>query len=352
MSVINQMLRDLDKRQKTGQAAVSTDSALRDITRDTVSVNPTSPTGRRSGGPRRVLVVVILGSVIALASLLAWLPMTRSADPVVASTAPAGESVAIRLAPAVAPPVGAASPAAAAGPAAASTAARPKSTVATPATVSSERGADATGPAIARTKSATPALAASAAPVAAPMQTALATPREREPVLAQPSRAQVAAEVRTQAQSLWEQGSRDAALRLLRDAVVALERSAAAGESTVLLSQAVRELTRMELSQGHAAEAMDLLQRLEPLLANQPEVWALRGNTAQRLGRHAESVQAYLTALKLRPGEARWMLGAAVSLAADGHTTQAAELAEQARERGALSPEVESYLRLQGVVLR
>ena len=154
-----------------------------------------------------------------------------------------------------------------------------------------------------------------------------------------------------QAQSLWEQGSRDAATQLLRDATAVLERSAAAGESNALLSQAVRELTRMELAQGHAAAAMELLQRLEPLLANQPDVWALRGNVAQRLGRHTESVQAYQTALKLRPGEARWMLGAAVSLAAQGHTAQATELAEQARERGGLSPEVESFLRQQGVVL-
>ena len=125
-----------------------------------------------------------------------------------------------------------------------------------------------------------------------------------------------------------------------------------AGESGTLLAQAVREIVRMELAQGHPVAALDLLQRLEPQLANQADVWALRGNVAQRLGRHAESVQAYLSALKLRPGEARWMLGAAVSLAAQGQTAQATELAEQARQRGGLSPEVESYLRQQGVVLR
>jgi tetratricopeptide (TPR) repeat protein len=183
---------------------------------------------------------------------------------------------------------------------------------------------------------------------------AVSAPPKQEPAVPPPSRtqAEAAREVIGQAQSLWEQGSQDAATQLLRDAVAVLERSALAGESTAMLAQATRELTRMELARGHAAAAMDLLQRLEPLLANQADVWAVRGNAAQRLGRHAESVQAYLTALKLRPGEARWMLGAAVSLAAEGHTAQAAELAEQARERGALSAEVESYLRQQGVVLR
>jgi hypothetical protein len=183
---------------------------------------------------------------------------------------------------------------------------------------------------------------------------AVSAPLKQEAAAVAPSRTQAdaAREVIAQAQSLWEQGSQDAATQLLRDAVVVLERSALAGESTALLAQATRELTRMELARGHAAAAMDLLQRLEPLLANQPDVWAIRGNAAQRLGRHAESVQAYLTALKLRPGEARWMLGAAVSLAAEGHTAQAAELAEQARERGGLSAEVEGYLRQQGVVLR
>lgn len=70
------------------------------------------------------------------------------------------------------------------------------------------------------------------------------------------------------------------------------------------------------------------------------------------LRRHEESASAYLMALKLRLEEARWMLGAAVSLAAQGQTARAAELAEKARAGGVLSREVATYLRQLGVPLR
>ncbi len=61
---------------------------------------------------------------------------------------------------------------------------------------------------------------------------------------------------------------------------------------------------------------------------------------------------AYRTALRLRPGEPRWMLGAAVSLAAQGQAGQAADLVEQARAISVVSPEVLAYLRQLGVPMR
>ena len=48
----------------------------------------------------------------------------------------------------------------------------------------------------------------------------------------------------------------------------------------------------------------------------------------------------------------RFVLGAAVSLAAQGQAAAAAELAEKARDGGALTPEVANYLRQLGVPLR
>jgi Flp pilus assembly protein TadD len=153
-----------------------------------------------------------------------------------------------------------------------------------------------------------------------------------------------------QAQSLWNSGAHEAALELLREALAVVER-AAAGNPTLLATLA-RELARMEMAQGRVAPALSLLTRLEPALSGVAEVWALRGNAAQRLGRHEESAAAYLMALKLRPNEARWMLGAAVSLAAQGQTASAAELAEKARAGGALSPDVAGYLRQLGVPLQ
>lgn len=155
------------------------------------------------------------------------------------------------------------------------------------------------------------------------------------------------------AQNLWNAGSRDAALDLLQDAVAVAERqgvSQAAPNPNLL--PLVRELTRMQLSEARHAAVWELLTRLEPQLGNAPDLWAIRANAAQRLGRHQDSVHAYLVALQSRPNEQRWLLGAAVSLAALGQLTSAAEMADKARTVGVVSPEVLGYLRQQGVPLK
>lgn len=163
-------------------------------------------------------------------------------------------------------------------------------------------------------------------------------------------RAGPAQEALAQAQLLWANGSREPALDLVREAVAVVERGQPV--DVPVLAQLVREQVRMELAQGRPAAVLGLLRRLEPALSNQADLWAVRGNAAQRLGRHQEAVQSYLAALQLRPGEARWMLGAAVSLAALGQVDAAAQQAEQARALGPVSPEVLAYLRQAGVPLR
>lgn len=164
-----------------------------------------------------------------------------------------------------------------------------------------------------------------------------------------------AQEAVTQARNLWNAGSREAALDAMRQAVAVAERAQASAPDPVGLpafQTLVRELARMELAQGQVSQLLEQLVRLEPLLADQADLWAVRGNAAQRLGRHQESVYAYGMALKLRPGEPRWMLASAVSLALQGQLAAAAEQAEKARAAGAVSPEVLAYLRQLGVSLR
>ena len=156
-----------------------------------------------------------------------------------------------------------------------------------------------------------------------------------------------------QAQSLWNAGSRDAAVDLLQQAVASTERTvqtAPGNGATQTLVLLVREFGRMQMAEGRPGAVWDTLTRLEPLLRNEPEMWALRANAAQRLGRHQDSVHAYMTALQSRPNEQRWVLGTAVSLAALGQTTSAADMAERAL--GPISRDVLTYLRQMGVPLR
>ena len=164
-----------------------------------------------------------------------------------------------------------------------------------------------------------------------------------------------AQDVLAQAQVLWRTGSPEGAIALLQNALATLERAglpAGPVADNAPLAALVRELARLEVLQGRPAEALAMLTRLEPALSGVADLWASRGNAAQRLAKHAQAAQAYRTALALRPTEPRWMLGLAVSQAAQGELTQAAEWAEKARQAGALGPEVAAYLRELGVPLR
>ena len=164
-----------------------------------------------------------------------------------------------------------------------------------------------------------------------------------------------AAEAVASAQTLWNAGSREPAIRLLQDVFLSAERSMAGNGSANLgagVLALVRELTRMQLADARPGAAWDVLVRLEPQLRNEADLWAVRGNAAQRLGRHQDSVLAYTAALQLRPGEQRWMLGAAVSLAAVGKTEAAADMADKAQAVGPIGRDVQAYLRQMGVPVK
>ncbi len=183
----------------------------------------------------------------------------------------------------------------------------------------------------------------SAAPAASPAASAAVRPASAMEALAH-------------AQRLWNAGSRLPAIDLLSEALALLERtpigSASSGTGAVApLAAVARELARMEVAEGRPTQALEMLTRLQPALANVADIWAMRGNAAQRLGRHEESVAAYRAALRLRPDEPRWMVGAAISLAAQGQIPAATELAEKARPSGALTREIAAYLQQLGVIL-
>ena len=166
----------------------------------------------------------------------------------------------------------------------------------------------------------------------------------------QKSPTQAAMEVLALAQIQWNEGDRAGAMQVVQGIIASLEKSPAGDNAA--LAAAAREFVRMATVQRRPADALAMLVRLEPQLAKVADIWALRGNTAQRLGLHAQAVHAYLNALDLQPGQARWLLAAAVSLAAQGQTTSAAEFADQARRAGFLPTDVANYLSQLGVVLQ
>ena len=385
MSVINKMLRDLDQRQAANRAASSVpvaqpQTALR---RGTASVSPSAVPA--ASGARPVGWLVGLGSVAALAVAGYWwqtagTPAPRAPAvavapasaavvapvPVSAASVPvaAPEVVPVAVAPVSQAPTQASAPAVQAPPAARPLAALAPAAVDTPPAVARAKVVPAAAPATPaapialRMESAlTPRKGVGSAPSAPAAVAPAATAPESVPVAQRQQ--QAGGDAIAQAQSLWNTGSRDAAIDLMQQSVAAAERAAKTGAhpgsaagGTPLLLLLVREMARMQMAEARFGAVWEGLTRLEPLLGNQPDLWAIRANAAQRLGRHQDSVHAYMMALQSRPNEQRWMLGAAVSLAALGQTNSAADMAERARAAGPISRDVLAYLRQMGVPVK
>lgn len=376
MSVINKVLRDLDKRQGTPQARATSEDLGARIGTSSVDAlelpqrsRPAAPI-RWGGVAGSGLLLAALGAgwVLwqsgALDGLLSGrVYVAPTAVPAPPSTPAAAPTVAV--APAEQVPVLPAEPAASApelpamelAPASRfeSTLALPKDLQpAEPAKVPANPVKAPVAPVATRSMASppAPAQAVAPAPVAVPKPAVAPAPAAAE--LAQRQQ-QAGRDALAHAQSLWNAGSRESAIELLQQAVASTERAATSAPgpaTTQTLVLLVRELGRMQLSDGRPGAVWETLTRLEPLLRNEPEMWALRANAAQRLGRHQDSVYAYMTALQSRPAEQRWLLGAAVSLAALGQIASSAEMAEKARNAGPISKEVQAYLRQMGVPLK
>ncbi len=362
MSVINKVLRDLDSRQTAEQPVRHADAARlypKGLVNGVVVVGGESGPGRaRPLIDWRVALVTLLVLLAGAAGLMwwlrpptvikpAWLVPSTPAMPTVMPTAVPTSNPRLPM-----PVAGSVEAPASRQTAAALAVAKPRAdavaspaSIAVPATaaVKVPRGVAVAGPAISKPMSG--ALASEPPPdlISAPPPASATNVSE-----ARSERAGTA-ELAAQAQLLWNNGDRRAALALLHNALLRLEQAAA---NPGALAQLAREHARMSLALGQPADALAMLERLEPQLAGVADIWAMRGNAAQRLGQHAQAVAAYQRGLALRPDESRWLLGAAVSLAAMGQTSPAAELAEKARALKALPPDVANYLRQLGVAVR
>ncbi|TXH87217.1 MAG: hypothetical protein E6Q78_14945 [Rhodoferax sp.] len=366
MSVINQMLRDLDQRGKSAQEA--------ELHPGIQSVTPLPPP---VAVPRRFAPTAFLVAVLALGAVaagVAWQQGYLGVQPVATTAVPAVPVPQV----VVSAPVTARPPAEADSTASAVAASLPDLLAEQPVRLRLDGQLDqlpTVSPlpvqAPAKTKAApasAPAALPSAAVAAAPVVAAAPTPKAEKPVSATPPAPSSAAtavvvdpavaarEALAQAQALWSAGNPAAATDLLREALqVGLRVRSGSGSSTAMdtpLLAMVRELARMQMGTGQTEAAHELLVQHEARFKGQADYWATRANAAQRLGQHADSVQSYMQALQFRPHEQRWLLGVAVSLAAMGQTAAATNMVEKARAEGPVPREIAEYLRQMGVVAR
>lgn len=130
-------------------------------------------------------------------------------------------------------------------------------------------------------------------------------------------------------------------------------------EVTVLLQEGLEvlpqqtgwaiSLARLQLERGEAAAADQTLVRSQPFAENNADYAGFQGYLKTRLGDHRQAIPLYARATRIAPDEGRWWLGLGLALESDGRTQDAKEALRKALATGRLSPalaaEAEQHLR-------
>ena len=131
---------------------------------------------------------------------------------------------------------------------------------------------------------------------------------------------------------LLEQRRVEAARRLLQEALAV---NAAQPAFAVALASIYTE-------QRDYRNALEVLDKAGPAARN-AEFQAMRGAVLQRLGKHAEAVEAYQNAIRTAPQPGTTWVGLAISLETLGRRPEAAQAYRRALDAGSLAAEAREY---------
>jgi len=103
-------------------------------------------------------------------------------------------------------------------------------------------------------------------------------------------------------------------------------------------------LARLQVEQGDLAAASQTLDYSSPAAANNADYLGFSGNVLQRLGRQREAAEQYLKATRIAPADGRWWLGLGLTLEAQGQVSEAKEAFLRARQGANLGPELQALV--------
>lgn len=103
-------------------------------------------------------------------------------------------------------------------------------------------------------------------------------------------------------------------------------------------------LARLQFEQGNAAAAVDTLQRHAAYAGSDADYQGLFAYLLQKQQRPAEAADRFKIALGLRPSEGRWWYGLGLALEGAGRPAEAREAYGKAREIGNLPSDMQSVL--------
>jgi len=103
-------------------------------------------------------------------------------------------------------------------------------------------------------------------------------------------------------------------------------------------------LARIMVERNDVPGALSVLQRHAAPPDRNPDFHAFAGALYQRLGRHKEAIDQYHAALQLAPSAGVWWVGLGISLQAAEQPKEALEAYTRARSSGNLAPELLSFV--------
>lgn len=343
MSLINDMLRDLDAKRPDDPARLNLQREIRSL--------PAASRMRLS--PLRLLLLIGLPTLGVGA---AWLQLTGQLPALLAASLPAAPAAApqipapeLRAAESLAtvPPPAAEPLLAVPDPLAASAPVVTSLPVALPA-------APPSAPAVAAPATASPAVGAQApaGPVRIEKVPTQATPRDRADAEFQRAEAALAAGRSGEAAEALRAAlnhdpahvaARQLLLRQLLGERRLAEVAALLQEGLDLLPQQTgwaMSLARLQLERGDPAAADATLVRSQSFAEASADYAGFMGHLKTRLGDHRQAISLYARATRLAPADGRWWLGLGLAQEADGRAQEARESLRRALATGRLSGEL------------
>lgn len=103
-------------------------------------------------------------------------------------------------------------------------------------------------------------------------------------------------------------------------------------------------LARLQLEKGTSGTAIDTLERTLPHARDRADYLAFLAALLQREERHAQAAEYYFQALQRSPQNGVWWMGLGISLQADQKTAEASEAFRRAKSTNSLSPELTAFV--------
>lgn len=103
-------------------------------------------------------------------------------------------------------------------------------------------------------------------------------------------------------------------------------------------------LARLQVERGDTRGGLASLERGLPYAAENAPYQAFLAALLQREGRHRQAIEHYLLALRNAPQTGVWLMGLGISLQADNRLPEAREAFSRARTSNTLSPELQAFV--------